>query len=191
MTFLYRYLFATMWGLWALYWWVASVNVKHAIRRESLASRITHIGPLAIAALLLLGGSGVLVPPLDLRLLPDARYVFWTGAVLTASGLLFTVWARSHLGGNWSGIVTIKKGHELVISGPYRFVRHPIYAGLLLGFAGSAVARGDLRGALALAIAFAALWRKLQLEERWLSREFGDAYDAYRRRVAALIPFVL
>jgi protein-S-isoprenylcysteine O-methyltransferase Ste14 len=190
-TFLHRYLFATMWGIWALYWWVASANVKHAIRRESLASRIMHIAPLAIAALLLLGRPGILFPLLDLRLLPRAEYVFWTGAGLAAAGLLFTVWARLHLGGNWSGIVTIKERHELVASGPYRFVRHPIYAGLLLAFAGSAVALGDLRGVLAVAIAFAALWRKLQIEERWLSEEFGDAYAAYRRRVAALVPFIL
>ena len=191
MPFVYRYLFATMWGLWALYWWVASANVKHAVRRESFASRVTHIAPLAIAALLLFDGRGILFPPLAVRLLPRAGWVFWTGAVLTAAGLLFTVWARLHLGSNWSGIVTIKKEHELVETGPYRIVRHPIYTGLLLAFAGSAVARGDVRAVLALAIAFAALWRKLKLEERWLGEEFGDAYEAYRRRVAALVPFIL
>jgi len=101
------------------------------------------------------------------------------------------VWARVHLGGNWSGIVTLKEDHELVRRGPYRWVRHPIYSGLLLAIAGSAVVRGEWRGFLALAIAFAALWRKLKLEERWLGETFGEQYAAYRRRVSALIPFVL
>jgi protein-S-isoprenylcysteine O-methyltransferase Ste14 len=96
-----------------------------------------------------------------------------------------------HLGRNWSGAVTIKDGHELVTSGPYALVRHPIYTGLLLAFLGSAVALGDWRGALAFALAAGALWRKLRLEERWMREQFGDAYQAYSQRVAALVPFVL
>jgi protein-S-isoprenylcysteine O-methyltransferase Ste14 len=69
-----------------------------------------------------------------------------------------------HIGTNWSGIVTIKQGHELVTTGPYALVRHPIYSGLLLAFIGSAMARGEWRGVLAVLIAFLALWRKLRLE---------------------------
>ena len=178
-----------MWGIWALYWWVASANVKTAIRRESLASRTAHCrsGRDSAAA----GKADIPVSATGPRIAPRSDYVFWIGAGLTAAGLLFSVWARVHLGGNWSGIVTIKERHELIASGPYRFVRHPIYAGLLLAFAGSAVALGDLRGVLAMAIASPALWRKLQIEERWLGEEFGDAYAAYRRRVAALVPFIL
>ena len=107
------------------------------------------------------------------------------------AGLLFTIWARLYLGRNWSGVVTLKKDHELVRGGPYRFVRHPIYSGLLLAIAGSAVVRGEWRGVLALIIAFVALWRKLRLEERWLGEAFGEQYAAYRAEVAALIPFVL
>ena len=108
----------------------------------------------------------------------------------TAAGLLFTVWARIHIGRNWSGTVTIKEGHELITSGPYAIVRHPIYAGLLLAFVGSGLARGEWRGVLAVVIAFLALWRKLRLEERWMREQFGPAYQAYSQRVAALIPFL-
>jgi protein-S-isoprenylcysteine O-methyltransferase Ste14 len=95
------------------------------------------------------------------------------------------------LGKNWSGTVTIKEGHELIMSGPYAVVRHPIYTGLLLAFLGSALARGDWRAVLAFALAAAALWRKLRFEERWMRAQFGDAYAAYARRVSALVPFVL
>jgi len=87
--------------------------------------------------------------------------------------------------------VTIKEGHELVTSGPYALVRHPIYTGLLLALLGSTLALGDLRAVLAFALAAGALWHKLRIEERWMRQQFGDAYQAYSRRVAALIPFVL
>jgi protein-S-isoprenylcysteine O-methyltransferase Ste14 len=78
-----------------------------------------------------------------------------------------------------------------VQSGPYRFVRHPIYTGLLLGLLGTAIARGDVQGFVAFAIACAALWRKLRLEERWMQETFGDVYAKYRENVPALIPHLL
>jgi protein-S-isoprenylcysteine O-methyltransferase Ste14 len=186
----YRYLFPAMWLSWAVYWWISSRNVKHAVRRESAASRLAHIGPLVLAGILLS------IPDLPVRFLgdrflPPTTWVFSVAAALTAGGLLFTVWARRCLGANWSATVTIKEGHELIVRGPYALVRHPIYTGLLLAFAGSALAIGEWRGVLAFALAALALWRKLRLEERWMLQQFGDGYRAYCRRVRALIPFVL
>jgi protein-S-isoprenylcysteine O-methyltransferase Ste14 len=128
---------------------------------------------------------------LETRVLPYARSVFWTGVAVIAAGLLFTVWARVHLGRNWSGTIAIKESHDLITTGPYSLVRHPIYSGLLLGFLGSAIARAEWRGVLAVAIVTSALWRKLRIEESWLAREFGEAYATYRHRVATLVPFVL
>lgn len=167
-----------------------SANVKASARRESLGSRLLHVVPLVVAALLLWVPS-VPLQWLDARFIPWATWEFWVGAALTAAGLLFTVWARRHLGMNWSGIVTVKQDHELVVSGPYGYARHPIYTGLLLAFIGSALARGEWRGVLAVLIVFLALWRKLRLEERWMVEQFGEQYRAYSRRVAALVPFVL
>ena len=186
----YRYAFPAMWLSWILYWWAASRDVKSAQRQESLPSRLLHIVPLVIAALLF-SDPRLRIGVLGVRFLPLAPWPFWLGSFLTAGGLLFTVWARLHLGRNWSGIVTIKDGHELVTSGPYALVRHPIYTGLLLAFLGSALALGDWAGVLAFALSAAALWRKLRVEERWMRQQFGDAYQAYSQRVAALIPFVL
>jgi protein-S-isoprenylcysteine O-methyltransferase Ste14 len=175
----------TLWLLWALYWLVASFGGKTVRRRESVASRIAHLGPLALAALLLVLPMG---PPLGARFLPDSALASWLGAGLTAAGLGFAAWARVHIAGNWSGTVTLKEDHELVRSGPYRWVRHPIYSGLLLAFAGSGLATGEWRGALAWLIALLALWRKSRLEERWLAEQFGADYARYRREVAALVP---
>ena len=189
MVHVYRHLFTVMWLAWAGYWWAASHDVKRTARHEPLPSRLLHIVPLALAAALLwLPDSPV--PVLGQRFLPAGAWLFWTGAVLTPGGLLFTVWARVHLGRNWSGTITLKQGHELVTSGPYRFVRHPIYSGLLLAFLGSALARAEWRGVLAVVLAFWALWRKLRIEEQWMRQQFGAAYEEYARSVAALVPFV-
>jgi protein-S-isoprenylcysteine O-methyltransferase Ste14 len=85
----------------------------------------------------------------------------------------------------------VKEGHELITSGPYALVRHPIYTGLLLAFAGSAMARGEWRGLLAEALVFGALWSKLRLEETLMRAQFGATYEAYSRRVAALVPYIV
>jgi len=187
MTFLHRYLFATLWLGWALYWWLLSRNVKRETQREPVASRLAHMLPLILAAVLL-WSDRMPVWILGDRFLPRAEWPFVLGALLTAAGLLFSVWARVHIGRNWSGIVTIKEDHELVTSGPYAIVRHPIYTGLLLGFIGSALARGEWRGVLAVAIVLVALWRKLRVEERFMQQQFGDAYRQYASRVPALVP---
>ena len=187
-----RALLPLMWAAWALYWWITSTNVKATARREPILSRWAHLGPMAIAAWLLLAPQ-VALPGLDARFLAEAAapVAFAIGATLTAAGLLFAVWARRHIGRNWSATVTLKEGHELVTSGPYALVRHPIYTGLLLAFMGSGFARGDLGGVVAVVLVLAALWRKLRMEERWMCEQFGEAYLAYRRRVAALVPFLL
>jgi protein-S-isoprenylcysteine O-methyltransferase Ste14 len=186
----YRFLIPAMWLSWVAYWWVASRHVKPTARRESVPSRLMHIAPLSLAVLLL-WPERVPLSTLGERFVPLAAWPFWTGAALTLAGLSFTVWARVFLGGNWSGIVTVKEGHELITGGPYRFVRHPIYTGLLLAFCGSALARGEWRGVLAVCLVFAALWRKLRIEEQWMRERFGSQYQQYSRRVAALIPLVL
>jgi protein-S-isoprenylcysteine O-methyltransferase Ste14 len=190
MTYLYRYLFPALWLTWVAYWWLAARNVKPTVRQEGEGSRALHVVPLALAAaLLFLPRSPIAI--LGERFVPYVAWTFWVGAALTLGGLLFSVWARVHLGRNWSAYVTVKEGHELVTDGPYRYVRHPIYTGLLLGFIGSALARGEWRGIVAVALAVFALWRKSRLEEQWMRERFGTVYEDYARRVAALIPYLL
>lgn len=190
MLLFYRYAFPIMWLSWVVYWLAASRDVKSTLQRESPSSRFSHMVPLAIAALLF-SDPRMRIGFLGERFLPLSVWLFWLGAFLTGGGLLFTVWARSHLGRNWSGSVTIKEGHELVKSGPYALVRHPIYTGLLVAFLGSALALGLWGGVVAFALGAGALWRKLRIEERWMRQQFGEVYEEYSRHVAALIPFVL
>lgn len=190
MKIIFDNLILIVWLIWGIYWWLAGRNVKNVVRRESPLSRAGHAVPLIIAALLLalptLPG-GFLCGRVFLR----NEITYWAGVVVLFAGLVFSVWARLHIGRNWSGVVTIKQEHELIRSGPYRLARHPIYTGLLLGFIGTAIARDEWRGWLAVLIAFAALWRKLRLEERWLTEQFGETYNQYRDKVAALIPYLL
>jgi len=188
--FIYDYLFPAMWLSYIAYWWGISTNVKVTVHREPLPSRLARLVAFACAVTLLALPS-VPLPFLNERFLPLAALSFWSGAAITAGGLLFSVWARRHLGKNWSQAVTVKEGHELITSGPYALVRHPIYTGLLLGFLGSAVARDEWRGLLAVALVFGALWHKLRLEEKWMRAQFGESYEAYSRRVAALVPYII
>ncbi len=190
MTLLYHYLFPAMWTAWGAYWWALSRNVKTPARVEPVGSRLLHIVPLLLAFYLIWVPT-VRFSILGDRFLPATAWTFWVGAVLTAAGLVLAVLARRTIGRNWSGIVTVKADHELITTGPYAIVRHPIYTGLLLGFVGSAIAGGEWRGVLAVALVLASLWRKLLLEERWMREQFGETYGAYSRRVRALIPFVL
>lgn len=181
----------TLWLAWWAIWIVMSRGLKPVVERETVASRLQHLVPLVVAVYLLFFVRGLPVSFLFARVLPHASWVPWTGAAATLIGLLFAVWARVELGGNWSGLVTLKRGHELVTTGPYALARHPIYTGLLTGLAGTAFAIGEVRGILALALALAGIYRKLRVEEAVMRRQFGTAYDRYAERVKALIPLVL
>jgi protein-S-isoprenylcysteine O-methyltransferase Ste14 len=188
----YQVLIPGMWLAWLILWWGLSRTVKTTERRESLASRLSYT-VLLVLGFALLSIRNPRIPPLDERFLPTDERHIWAGigAAITLAGLLFTVWARVHLGKNWSGTITIKQGHELIASGPYSVVRHPIYTGLLLAAFGQAVFEGQWVRLIAVGIIFAGFWRKLRIEERWMRRQFGDAYETYSQRVSALIPFIL
>jgi protein-S-isoprenylcysteine O-methyltransferase Ste14 len=188
MQFLYNYLFLFLWLGYMAYWWAMSKDVKATERAEPDSSRRVRL-ILIIFTAALLSLPDKFVPLLNRRFLPLGPAVFWIGAAITAAVLLFSIWARHHLGNNWSQAVTLKKDHELITSGPYSLVRHPIYTGLLLAIVGCAVARGEWRGVLAVVLVFFALWQKLKLEEKWMRAQFGESYQAYSRRVPALLPF--
>ena len=110
------------------------------------------------------------------------------GTFLTGLGLGFSLWARIYLGRNWSGAVRISEGHELIRSGPYASIRHPIYSGLLLAILGTAVVIGRWRGIIGFIIATLGFAYKAKREERLLSQEFGSAFEEYRSHMGFFIP---
>ena len=123
-------------------------------------------------------------------LLQPARFWQWTGLVLCLAGFLFAIWARLYLGGNWGVPMSLREQHELVTTGPYARVRHPIYSGLLLAGLGTVLTLGmQWLPAMVLVGVFFVL--SARTEEKMLSEQFPDAYPSYRRRTKMLIPFVL
>jgi protein-S-isoprenylcysteine O-methyltransferase Ste14 len=113
------------------------------------------------------------------------------GIAVCAAGVAFAIWARHTLGRNWSGTPTIKEGHELIETGPYRYVRHPIYTGILIGMVGSGIGSGQAKHLLIIGTALVILWTKLRIEESLMLRQFPQTYPEYMKRTKALIPFVL
>jgi protein-S-isoprenylcysteine O-methyltransferase Ste14 len=177
-----------LWLAWLVYWWVSARNVKTTTWREPARLWVRHRVPLILAALLL--GAPAWVPRLlHRRFLPAGSFFPVLGTVLLAAGLGFSVWARRHLGRNWSAHVVVKEGHELVRTGPYRYLRHPIYTGILVGFLGMVLAVGEWRGVVALALAGLAFAVKSSQEERRMAEVFPE-YERYRGETAALIPYV-
>ncbi len=175
-----------LWLAWAAYWLAAAAGAKPTARRESPASRLGYGLPLAVG-IWLLTPAGKL-PALDRPIVPWSPAPFWAGAVLVAAGLAWAVWARRHLGANWSRFAEQKQGHELVRTGPYRWSRHPIYTGLILAIVGSAVTLDRWRGMVGLALMVASFMRKWRIEERFMVELFPLEYARYRDEVGALLP---
>jgi protein-S-isoprenylcysteine O-methyltransferase Ste14 len=183
----YRHLILWLWSAWGLYWCITALSNKSTVRRESLGSRMAHLVPLVVGGVLL-AWRDVPLGWLGARLWPRSVGAYWLGVALIAVGLALAVWARVHLGRNWSGTVTVKEGHELIRSGPYAWVRHPIYTGLITAVLGTAITSGTVRAMLGLLVIAASLLRKLQAEEIFMRETFPGEYERYSAAVPALIP---
>lgn len=177
------------WIIFIAYWIASAMRVKATAERQSRWSALVHRIPLGFSYLLM--ANWHLPPPLNLSVTPHADWALAMGDLVCVLGLFVTLWARWTLAGNWSSDVTFKQGHELIRTGPYRFVRHPIYTGILFMCLGTALVIGQLGGWLALPLMTAAFWIKLRQEERLMLRHFPDQYPAYRKQVKALVPFVI
>ncbi|MGA7915166.1 MAG: isoprenylcysteine carboxylmethyltransferase family protein [Candidatus Acidiferrales bacterium] len=190
MLWFYESFFPVVWIAFLIYWQIKAINTKTTQRLESVGSRILRVF-IFLIAIVLLSITRIPLPWLYVQLWPLGLLPFWLGAAVTFAGLLFAVWAREHLGRNWSRSVTIKQDHELIATGPYAVVRHPIYTGILTGFLGMAIAIAQVRGFIAFVLVFLALWLKLRMEEKWMRTQFGEAYATYARQTAALVPYLL
>lgn len=183
-----RYLIPAFWLVWLLGWTLAAFGTKRTQWREPGADAIWNRGPVILGTVMLLFPRW-LPAALTYRFVPGGAELPVIGMLMVLLGLLFAAWARVHLGGNWSGTVTVKEGHTLITNGPYRWVRHPIYTGMLMALLGTALAIGAAYGFIAAGLILLGFIIKLLVEEARMRDTFPE-YDDYARHTARLIPGV-
>ena len=176
-----------LWLAFFALWMLAALRTKRAAERVDWTRRLYYGIPVVLANFCMFS-KDFDIPWLQKRILPKTPELAIAAIVITIAGMALAVWARVYLGRNWSSAPTIKQQHQLIRSGPYRFVRHPIYSGILLAMAGTFLANGKVRGAVAVALLWIAWSIKSRMEEVFMTRTFGAEYEEYRRTTGALFP---
>ncbi len=177
-----------LWISWATVWliaalWTAGFKRRPVEQSEWRLSRLSMVLVLIPAFFLWTRPAGWLHRPL----LPG--FFVLPGLLICAAGIAFCFWARFALNRNWSGMAVLRMGHELVEKGPYRYVRHPIYSGLLVSLGGTALAQGlPLRWVGIWFLSLIAVWFKILGEEHLLAERFGQEFKAFRESTPALFP---
>jgi len=174
--------FAIMWAAFWTYWLVAAFSMKRGRIAWSRELRIRAV--IVVLAVLFIRSGAFRNHGLNSNL-----WRAGLGLVLFAVGLGFAIWARVHIGRNWGTPMSRKDDPELVTGGPYRFVRHPIYSGVLAAGVGTAVA---LSWAWLIVVALAGVYfvYSATIEEHNLTEQFPDTYPMYRRSTKMLVPFI-
>ena len=175
-----------LWLVFSIYWSIAAKDSAAKKSSESWWSRQLHLTLVNVALLLLV----LPIPGLTRRFLPVSGALVAAGLAVQAAFILLAVWARRHLGSNWSGEVRIATGHQLVRTGPYRWVRHPIYTAVLGMYCGTLLVSGEIHAPIALTIVLLAYSRKISMEEKALRGAFGAEHEIYRQETWAWIPGV-
>jgi len=179
-----------LWLAWLISWTVAMIWSDRTDKRDAVGAEL-FFRVLFYVGLILLFAFPVRTEYSQMQLW---RFEYVTNAVLVAAaaaGLLFTWWARIHLGRLWSDRVVKKVGHWVVDTGPYKLVRHPIYFGLIFAALATAIQKATPFALLGFAVITLAFGIKARREERFLRSEIGNnAYDAYARKTAMLVPFM-
>jgi protein-S-isoprenylcysteine O-methyltransferase Ste14 len=179
----YNIIIAILWLSFWIYWIISARGRKKVIERAYSGPR----GVFVIFVILLLSLSKF--PFFHTEQFFSNQIILSVGLIFCALGLGFAVWARRHLGNNWNGEPSIQEHHELVTSGPYHYVRHPIYSGMLLALTGSTLL-GSLVWLITLIASFAILIMRIKIEEDFMIKIFPDQYSEYKKHTKALIPFI-
>lgn len=179
------------WLIVLAYWFVSGFSAKKVKSQEPILKRFLFYWlPLIIAGLLLGPTEWFMHTLIRENFVPHTNFVGIIGLAFCILGAVITCWSRYKLGRNWSLSVQKKEDHELIQSGMYKIVRHPIYTGLLLLFIGNTIIVGDYRGVIAVLIVIISFWFKLTTEEKLLTENFGNQYLEYKKRTKALIPYI-
>ena len=176
-----------LWTALLVVWMIAWLRTKRTQERAPFVSRLAYGVPVALASWLLFSDN-LPFTWLQTRIIPKNIFTETAAITLTAFGIAFAIWARFYLGQNWSSAVSVKVGHELIRTGPYAWVRHPIYSGLILAMIGTAIARREPRGFVSVALLWLGFWIRSRMEEQFMRKTFGPEYEDYSQSTGALIP---
>jgi len=177
------------WVVFWIYWFISAWKTRSPLKRKQ--SRWPWLLFVLLFAFWVLLSSVFSPDYLVQRAIPDTLVIGLSGTIITLMGLGFAVWARVHLGKYWSSMPAIREDHKLIRTGPYRFVRHPIYTGVQVGIAGTAIIIGMSLGLIVFFLIMVVYLWKIRMEENYLSEEFGEEYARYKKEVPALIPFLV
>lgn len=186
------------WATFLLFWAILAFNVKKDSQRGPRSlfwSKRVVIARFIILALVIVValGNGHRFNTVGnisrAQYLPTGPLLATIGAMLVVLGVALAIWSRIYLGRNWSSYPTLKESHELITSGPYRLIRHPIYTGVLLGVLGSGLA-GGLWWLIPFFFGCFVFVRRVFKEEKIMTKEFPDQYPDYKKHTWALIPYV-
>jgi protein-S-isoprenylcysteine O-methyltransferase Ste14 len=175
--------------LWLAYNVIVSIGLSKRPDAKSAESRKSR----AVHEYLLLAGLVLLftpIPGLTGQFVPDTLTTAAIGLGIQLAGMLFYFWSRTYLGRLWSGQIVIMQDHQLIETGPYRLLRHPLYTGFIGMFVGTAIVSGQYHALVGVAFCIVAYARKIPMEEAALRAEFGEAFDVYRQKRWAFIPWV-
>jgi len=175
------------WYLVAIFWAISAIKLKATKSTQRLAPRLAYSIVIACAFALLFY-ERLRMGFLGVRFLPQDVWLARIGVIISFAGAAIAIWARAILGQNWSARVSLKVDHQLIRSGLYAYMRHPIYSGFLLMVIGTAVVQGEFRGLLAIPVVAIGLTIKAKQEEELLRNEFGESYSQYCRESGFLLP---
>ena len=176
-----------IWAVFGMYWIAAARRRKAEQTSELSLYRLIRI-LLLVVTFALLFSPRARVGPLSRRFLPPLPIIAYIGFALAVAGMGIAVWARIHLGQYWSDKVVLKVDHQLISSGPYARMRHPIYSGVLLGVAGTALVVGEWRGVVAFFLLLPNYAVKAKREDKILAGAFAEDFADHKRRAGFLLP---
>ena len=179
-------LIRAIWLILLIVWLVLAFRTKRTIRRQRGSFPTIVIVLLAVAVIERVSAHDLYTRLWRPSLFPAGLCVF-----LTLFGAAFAIWARFTIGANWSGVVTLKEDHELIQSGPYAYVRHPIYSGLILMGIATAAFFAQPYEFIIFSVVLILFIFKMRMEEQLMIQQFQSEYLEYRKRVKAIIPFLL
>lgn len=183
----FRFLLLLPWVIFLIYWIIGAFNTRPTREEESLVSRYLVV-VVEVVAYLLVFSHATEIGLLGQRFIPRTLIGALLGVLLTWLGLGLAIWARYHLAEYWSARVTIKEDHQLIRTGPYAHLRHPIYSGLILATIGTALVIGKWRCVMGLLLAVIGYFIKARKEEEMLAQQFGDAFREHQKHAGFLLP---